>query len=69
MKWKRGDTTDDWADWTPIPLEPKEDYYAELNYCRENNISYQNYAITRLRYQPGVYDGMKEKVRKLIHTS
>jgi hypothetical protein len=40
------DTTNDWADWVPIAMEPKEEYYAELDYCRENNIPTR---IKRLR--------------------
>lgn len=40
------DTTNDWADWVPIAMEPKEEYYAELDYCRENNIPTR---IERLR--------------------
>lgn len=46
MKWKELDTTVDWANWVPIALEPKEEYYAELDYCRENNIPIR---IMRLR--------------------
>jgi hypothetical protein len=35
MKWKELHTTEDWADWVPIPVE---EYYAELDYCRKNDI-------------------------------
>ena len=41
---------DDWANWVPIPQLPKEVYYAELEYCKQNNIPIK---LTRLKKEDG----------------
>jgi hypothetical protein len=37
-------------DWVPIPHLPKEEYYAELEFCKKNNIPIK---LTRLKKEDG----------------